>query len=73
MSRNRRGKDWEREVPRGKLDGHLPHSPGAEASILGGVLLSNDTLALIDTIEVLRGETWRDIQRVLVRGVIKGI
>lgn len=31
---------------------HLPHSPEAEAGVLGGVLIRNDALALIDTLEV---------------------
>lgn len=36
----------------GPGNGHLPHSPEAEAGVLGGVLIRNDVLALIDTLEV---------------------
>lgn len=51
--RSRRGKDWEREQPsRDIRDRQLPHHPDAEASVLGGVLLSNETLALLDHLEV---------------------
>lgn len=40
----------DRREPR-QQSSHLPHNLDAEASILGGVILRNDALALIDTIE----------------------
>lgn len=56
MSRQRKGKDWERQTPASTASsswgGQLPHSADAEASILGGVLLRNDALGLLDTLEV---------------------
>lgn len=52
--RNRRGKDWEREQPptRDIRDRQLPYDGNAEQSVIGGVLLSNETLAYLADLEV---------------------
>jgi replicative DNA helicase len=39
-------------LPRGINSARLPHSPDAEASILGGIILRNELLAQLDTLEV---------------------
>lgn len=51
--RNRRGNDWERQQPaRDIRDRQLPFNLDSEASILGGILLRNDVLALLDMLEI---------------------
>jgi replicative DNA helicase len=52
--RNRKGKDWERTAqPLRDIRGRqLPHHLESEASILGGIILRNDALALLDSLEV---------------------
>jgi replicative DNA helicase len=52
--RNRRGRDWERQQPP-THDLHnrvLPHDGNAEMAVIGGVLLSNETLAYLADLEV---------------------
>lgn len=51
--RNRRGRDWEHQQPtRDIRDRQLPHDGNAEQSVIGGVLLSNETLAYLADLEV---------------------
>lgn len=52
--RNRRDRDWERQQPP-THDIHnrqLPHEGNAEMAVIGGVLLSNETLAYLADLEV---------------------
>ena len=53
MSKKRRGPPGDAERrPYGAFGTELPHNASAEASVLGGVILNNDALALIDTTDV---------------------